>query len=165
MATGRSLSMTICSRSLRWSWSLSQFSTVSSSSGVSRNFLGMSPGRVHTVRQYEAWAVDKQLDTTLNIGLIATHHKECNEDVIEDEQNDLLHLRLDGVEAQVDDIGVVWPGDDAGDDEDGDPLEQGEAAAAEAAVRRHVAAAHPVPVLGLRNCYTLLTIAPLHNNN
>ena len=42
-----------------------------------------------------------------NIGLIATHHKECYEDVIEDEQNDLLHLRLDGVEAEVDDIGVV----------------------------------------------------------
>ena len=43
-----------------------------------------------------------------NIGLIiATHHEECYEDVIEDEQNDLLHLRLDGVEAEVDDIGVV----------------------------------------------------------
>lgn len=71
-----------------------------------------------------------------------TYHKHCEEDVIEYQEDDPLHFWLDCEDAEVDNIGVVWPGHDPGDHQHGDPFEQRDAAAADASVWWHLNTAH-----------------------
>ena len=60
--------------------------------------------------------------------------EEDEEDVVEDEEDDLFGQRVHCDEAEVDDVGVVGPDDDGGDEKDGDPLCGRDAVPAGAAV-------------------------------
>ena len=71
-----------------------------------------------------------------------TYDKQCEEDVVEYQEDDSLHFRLDCEDAEVNHIGVIWPGHNAGDHQDGNPFEQGHAASADASIRRHLDTAH-----------------------
>ena len=71
-----------------------------------------------------------------------TYDKHCKEDVIEYQEDDPLHFWLDCENAEVDHIGVIWPGHYSWYHEDGDPFEQRDAASADASVGRHLDTAH-----------------------
>ena len=73
---------------------------------------------------------------------IYTYDKQCKEDVVEYQEDDSLHFWLNCEDAEVDNIGVVWPGHDPGDHQHGDPFEQRDAAATDATIWWHLDTSH-----------------------